>query len=159
MVDKIGGRSRHTILSMVDARRYRWLEDLRRDPRRAITDDGVVCLVCGACFRHLTNTHLGRHGLTSEQYKRRFGYNVRRALMIATVRRTHSDNATRMGLAGRIQRHPIVENVELRRLGGRHPQALEDRLTRRERSLRSSASLARDGRGRFAAGGVGALRG
>src|SRR5262245_25226591 len=54
----------------------RRLDEYRRDPRRAITEDGVVCLVCGACFRHLTNTHLRRHGLTSDQYKRRFGYNM-----------------------------------------------------------------------------------
>ena len=34
------------------------LEALRQDPRRAIAEDHVVCLVCGAVFRHLTNTHL-----------------------------------------------------------------------------------------------------
>ena len=121
------------------------------DPRRAITETGVVCLVCGRSFRHLTNTHLRAHGLTSLEYKQRFGYNVRRALMVAPVRRTHSVNASRSGLALRIRRRPILESVELRRQGGRHPHALEEALTRRERRRRPSAfALLRDSRGRFA---------
>ena len=126
------------------------------DPRRAITDDGVMCLVCGGSFRHLTNTHLRAHGLTSEEYKQRFGYNVRRALMIPRVRRRHSDNASRSGLAGRIRRRPIVEDIELRRLGGRHPHAHEEVLTRRERpSRRAPVAVGRDRRGRFTAARAG----
>ena len=127
------------------------LAEYLRDPRRAITDDGVVCLMCGRCFRHLTNTHLRAHGLTSDEYKQRFGYNSRRALMLAAVRRTHAVNANRLGLAGRIRRRPTFENVELRQLGGRHPHALEELLTRRERQPRAYASQPRDGRGRFTA--------
>jgi len=121
-----------------------------RDPRRAITDDGVVCLECGRSFRHLTNTHLRTHGLTSGEYKLRFGYNTRRALMIAPVRRAHSANASRSGLAARIRRRPILEDAELRRLGGRHTHALEESLTRRDRLTRGRlTSPVRDVRGRF----------
>ncbi len=104
-----------------------------RDPRRAITETGVVCLVCGRSFRHLTNTHLRAHGLTSDEYKQRFGYNMRRALMVAPVREVHSANASKMGVALRIRRRPILESIELRRMGGRHRHALEESLTRRER--------------------------
>jgi len=127
-----------------------------RDPRRAITETGVVCLVCGRAFRHLTNTHLGRHGLTSDLYKQRFGYNARRALMIAPVRRAHSVNASRSGLAERIQRRPIVEDVELRRRGGRHLHTLEERLTRREWRRRPPVPMRRDRYGRFTSVPVGA---
>jgi len=134
--------------------------DYLADPRRAITELGVVCLECGQLFRHLTNTHLQKHGLTSPGYKQRFGYNVRRALMIPLVRRRHSENASRSGLAHRIRRRPILENVELRRMGGRHPHAFEEVLTRRDRGLgRRVRVLPRDSRGRFAsaatASGVG----
>ena len=123
----------------------------RRDPRRAISDVGVMCLECGRSFRHLTNTHLRRHGLTSKTYKQRFGYNLRRALMIAPVRHTHADNARTTGLADRIRQRPIVVDVELRRRGGRHPHTLEERLTRRERrSVATVGSMRRDRRGRFA---------
>jgi len=128
------------------------LVEYLRDPRRAITSDGVVCLVCGRRFRHLTNTHLRAHGLTSDGYKRRFGYNMRRALMVASVRRLHAVNAGRMGLADRIRSRPLFENIELRRRGGRHPHALEELLTRRERPPRFHASQPRDGLGRFTAG-------
>ncbi len=126
------------------------LVEYLRDPRLAITESGVVCLVCGRSFRHLTNTHLRMHDLTSEEYKQRFGYNARRALMIAPVRRTHADNATRFGLADRIRRRPLLESIELRRRGGRHPHALEEALTRRERrGPDASIDLVRDRRGRF----------
>jgi hypothetical protein len=40
------------------------------------------------------------------EYKQRFGYNQRRALMILPVRQTHAENARRSGLADRIRRHP-----------------------------------------------------
>ena len=130
------------------------LADYLHDPRRAITEEGVVCLMCARCFRHLTNTHLRLHGLTSDEYKQRFGYNSRRALMVAAVRRTHAVNANRLGLADRIRSHPIFENIELRRQGGRHPHALEELLTRRERQPRAYASQPRDGRGRFTAAQV-----
>lgn len=34
------------------------LETLLADPRRAILEEGIVCLLCGGMFRQLTNTHL-----------------------------------------------------------------------------------------------------
>ncbi|HEY5725538.1 MAG TPA: MucR family transcriptional regulator, partial [Methylomirabilota bacterium] len=52
--------------------RLRWLKG---DPRRAIGDDAIVCLVCGYALRQLTNTHLRLHGLTAPVYRERFGYN------------------------------------------------------------------------------------
>lgn len=127
------------------------LETYRRDPRRAIDESGVVCLECGRRLRHLTNTHLQRHGLTSDEYKRRYGYNARRPLMSPDLRRTHVENAVRLGLALRIRRRPIVEDPALRRRGGQHPHAWEEILTRRERGRRRPERLARDARGRFSA--------
>ena len=59
----------------------------------------MICLICGHSFRHLTNTHLRKHDLTSDEYKQQFGYNMRRALMTATSRRTHTENARKLGLA------------------------------------------------------------
>lgn len=32
------------------------LAELRRDPRRAVREEEIVCLVCGRAFRQLTNT-------------------------------------------------------------------------------------------------------
>jgi len=136
------------------------LSSYLRDPRLAITAAGVVCLVCGHVYRHLTNTHLRGHGLTSDEYKRRFGYNMRRALMVPDVRGIHTVNAVKIGLASRIRQRPIVADITLRRLGGRHTHALEESLTRKERLMpRSPRACNRDSRGRFApATESGALR-
>ena len=41
------------------------LSRLLADPRLAITEDGIVCLICRATFRQLTNTHLAAHATTA----------------------------------------------------------------------------------------------
>jgi predicted transcriptional regulator len=106
--------------------------DIGADPRRAITDGSIVCLICGKAFRQLTNTHLRTHALTTADYKRRFGYNAGRALMAQALRRLYADRAIRVGLATKIRTRPIVIRPELRRRGGQRAVALEERLTRRE---------------------------
>src|SRR5262245_61757153 len=126
------------------------LEALCRDPRRAILDDGIVCLVCGRVFRHLTNTHLAHHDLTSESYKRRFGYNGGRSLMAHAVRRLHADNAIRRGLAQMIRQRPIVADPTLRARGGTRVRAREEWLSRRESGRRQATLPRRDAGGRFA---------
>lgn len=109
------------------------LEVLKADPRRAVTEDAIVCLLCGGAFRQLTNTHLRSHGMTADQYKLRFGYNRRRALMCGALRQIYAERALRTELAAHIGWRPIVEEPALRRLGGMRPTTLEERLTRAER--------------------------
>jgi len=123
------------------------LTRLREDPRLAVFTEGVVCLVCGQTFRHLTNTHLAHHGLTSDAYKESFGYNSRRPLMAASVRRLHASNAVRRGLAEMIRRRPIVADPSLR-ARGRVARTLEETLTRRE-TRRHLVLPPRDATGRF----------
>jgi ROS/MUCR transcriptional regulator protein len=115
------------------------LGDLRRDPRLAIREDSITCLICGREFRQLTNTHLHSHGTTAVGYKARFGYNRRRPLMALSLRQDYSARAVATGLAGRIRRRPILVEPELRRRGGARPIALEEYLTRREAQLRARA--------------------
>lgn len=125
----------------------------RSDPRRAVGEDAIVCLVCGQIFRQLTNTHIGSHGMTSAQYKLAQGYNLRRALMCHSLRRLYAERAVRTRLAARIRRRPIVEDPELRRQAGRRPILFEEFLTRRDIQQRPRRRWsARDGYGRFAAG-------
>ena len=115
------------------------LGDLRRDPRLAIRDDAIICLICGRQFRQLTNTHLLGHGTTAIGYKNRFGYNRRRPLMALSLRQTYSVRAIATGLAERIRHRPILVEPELRRRGGARPIALEEYLTRREAQRRARA--------------------
>ena len=116
------------------------------DPRLAVQEDCIVCLICGARFRQLTNSHLRGHGTGVAEYRARFGYNRRRALMCRALRRLYMERAVREGLAGRILRRPIVETPELRRLGGMRAIALEEQLRRREAQRQAlAARLARKG--------------
>jgi predicted transcriptional regulator len=96
---------------------YSWRVALR-DPRRAIAEHEVVCLVCGASLRHLTNTHLAGHGLTPVAYKSRVGYNLRRALMCRALVRLYAERAVRTGLASFIRHRPILEDATLGHAGG-----------------------------------------
>ncbi len=107
-------------------------DGLPSDPRRAITDGWIVCLICAKAFRQLTNTHLRTHALTTTEYKRRFGYNAGRALMAQALRRLYAERAVRVGRATKIRVRPIVIHPELRRLGGQRAVSLEERLTRQE---------------------------
>ena len=100
------------------------------DPRRAVGDETIVCLICGKPMRQITNSHLKAHGTTTTAYKRRFGYNVRRPLMCLALRRLYSDRSVRAGLASFIRERPIVSRPELRSLGGRRALAWEEVLTR-----------------------------
>jgi hypothetical protein len=117
------------------------------DPRLAVQEDCIVCLICGARFRQLTNTHLRGHGTSAAEYRARFGYNRRRALMCRALRRLYTERAVRAGLADRILHRPIIETPELRRLGGVRSIALEEQLRRREAQRQAlAARLARKGR-------------
>lgn len=111
------------------------LESMVVDPRRAVTEEAIVCLLCGEPFRQLTNTHLRGHGITADDYKRRFGYNRRRALMCGALRQLYAERALRTELASHIGWRPIVTVPELRRRGGMRPTTLEERLTRADRRL------------------------
>jgi hypothetical protein len=79
------------------------------DPRLAVRSDFIVCLICGGQFRQLTNTHLRAHGTGVIEYKIRFGYNRRRALMSRKLRRLYTERAVGTGLAAHIRHRPIVE--------------------------------------------------
>jgi hypothetical protein len=123
------------------------LQMLFSDPRLAVQEDCIVCLICGARFRQLTNTHLRAHGTGVVEYRARFGYDRRRALMCRALRRLYMERAVRAGLADRILHRPIVETPALRRLGGARSIALEEQLRRREaQRLTSAPRPARKGR-------------
>lgn len=123
-------RSRPMVLAAAAGRGL--LSSLRADPRQAVQEDSIRCLVCGGAFRQLTNTHLRVHRLNADEYKRRFGYNRGRPLMCAELCRLYTDRAVKNGLASRIRERPILVRPELRRRGGTRTIALEELLTRRD---------------------------
>src|SRR5437870_12479315 len=64
-----------------------WLAALKVDPRQAIEEERIICLICGGAFRQLTNTHLQGHQTSAADYKRKFGHNRRRPLLCRWLRR------------------------------------------------------------------------
>ena len=117
------------------------LRPQRFDPRRAVHEQDIMCLVCGKCFRQLTNTHLRSHDLTTASYKIRFGYNRRRPLMSQALRQMYAARAIQSNLASLIRCRPILSNPELRRQGGHRRIALEELLARRDAQLRRREDL------------------
>ncbi len=44
------------------------------DPKKAIKEKSVTCLECGKSFKVLTKKHLASHGMTTEEYREKWGY-------------------------------------------------------------------------------------
>ena len=137
----LAGSARPTVRLGRAARRAA-LAGFRADPRQAVEQDLIRCLVCAESFRQLTNTHLRCHRLTADEYKQRFGYNRGRPLMCRALSRLYTERAVKNGLAARIRQRPILVRPELRRRGGARTIALEERLTRREGRQRVREPLA-----------------
>ena len=43
------------------------------DAKKSIKEKSVTCLECGKNFKILTKRHLAQHGLTSEEYREKYG--------------------------------------------------------------------------------------
>ena len=43
-------------------------------PKKAIKESSVTCLECGKSFKVITKKHLASHGLTSDEYRAKYGY-------------------------------------------------------------------------------------
>jgi predicted transcriptional regulator len=43
------------------------------DPKKSIREASVVCLECGKAFKVMTKKHLATHGLTTAEYKAKWG--------------------------------------------------------------------------------------
>lgn len=44
------------------------------DPKKAIKEKSITCVICGKTFKLITKKHLASHGLTTEQYREHCGY-------------------------------------------------------------------------------------
>jgi predicted transcriptional regulator len=57
------------------------------DPKKAIKEKSVTCCECGKSFKVLTKRHLATHGLTSEEYKEKYGYKKGTSLVAKSLAR------------------------------------------------------------------------
>jgi predicted transcriptional regulator len=68
------------------------------DPKKAIKEKSVTCLVCGKVFKLITKRHLATHGLTPEEYLEKFGYKKGTALVSRALQKARKRKMQEMKL-------------------------------------------------------------
>lgn len=61
------------------------VEEMRTNPLSSIQRTKVVCIECGKEFKILTNQHLSLHGLTSKEYRSKYGMSTRLPLVAKSL--------------------------------------------------------------------------
>ncbi len=57
------------------------------DPKKAIKEKSITCVVCGKSFKLLTKKHLASHGLTADEYRENCGYKKGAPLVCKALQR------------------------------------------------------------------------
>ena len=68
------------------------------DPRKAIKEKSVVCLECGKQFKTLGKKHLASHGLTPDEYKKKWGIKKSTGLIAKGLARQRRNKMKEMQL-------------------------------------------------------------
>ena len=67
-------------------------------PKDSIRENRIICLECGIEMKQLTRKHLGSHGLTQRDYKKKWGFSMRTPLSAKSLSRARSRAAKKRGL-------------------------------------------------------------
>ncbi len=68
------------------------------DPKRSIQKNKVICLECGQEFKMLSPKHLKSHGLTSKEYRKKYGFGARQPLCARSLSERRSKSGKERGL-------------------------------------------------------------
>ncbi|WP_028578939.1 MucR family transcriptional regulator [Desulfogranum japonicum] len=68
------------------------------DPKKSIQKNKVVCLECGQEFKMLSPKHLKSHGLTSKEYRKKYGFSARQPLCARSLSERRSQSGKERGL-------------------------------------------------------------
>ncbi len=74
------------------------LAELRRNPMRSIQKNKVICLESGKEYRQLTNRHLKDYGLTTKEYRKKWGMSARQPLSAKALTAKRRQNAKERNL-------------------------------------------------------------
>jgi predicted transcriptional regulator len=74
------------------------------DPKTSIQRNKVICLECGKEFKLLTRAHLGSHGLTAKEYRKKYGFQSRQALTAKSLSAKRRKRAKELGLGDRLKK-------------------------------------------------------
>jgi predicted transcriptional regulator len=75
------------------------------EPMKAIREKSVICLECGKKFKVLTKRHLATHGLSTKEYKERYGYKNSVSLVAKELARQRRNKMQEMQLWKRRKSH------------------------------------------------------
>lgn len=67
-------------------------------PEDSIQENRVICIECGKEMRQLTAKHLGSHGLSQKEYKKKHGFPLRTPLAAKSLTKARSRAAKKRGL-------------------------------------------------------------
>lgn len=79
------------------------LVELRKTPKRSIRKNKVICLECGQEFKQLTNGHLKEHGLTTKEYRKKWGFTARQPLSSQNLSAKRRKSAEERGLGEKLK--------------------------------------------------------
>ena len=82
------------------------------DPKSSIQEDKVICLECNAEMRQLTARHLGSHGLTIREYKKKWGFAQRQSLSAMSLSKARSKAAKKRGLPEKLSKYQETKRQE-----------------------------------------------
>jgi predicted transcriptional regulator len=82
------------------------------DPKKSIQNDKIVCLECGTEMRQLTAKHLGAHGLTQKEYRKKYGFSMRTPLSAKSLSKARSKAAKKRGLPEKLQQFQARKRQE-----------------------------------------------
>jgi len=72
------------------------------EPKSSIQQNKVICLECGKQFKQLTKTHLASHGLTAKEYKKKYGFKAKQALVAKSLSASRRKLAKKLGLGQKL---------------------------------------------------------
>ena len=68
----------------------------------SIRNNEVICLECGGAFKLLSNKHLGMHGLTPREYKKKHGMALSQPLSAKSLTRKRREAAKAAGMGSKL---------------------------------------------------------
>ena len=74
------------------------------EPKRSIQRNKVVCLECGQEFKMLSPKHLKSHGLTSKEYRKKYGFSARQPLCAKSLSERRSKSGKERGLPDNLRK-------------------------------------------------------
>ena len=75
------------------------------DPKKSIQKNKIVCLECRQAFKMLSSKHLKLHGLTSTEYRKKYGFAAKQPLCAKSLSEKRSLASKERGLPENLRKY------------------------------------------------------